>query len=96
MPVYIVSYDLNKYKDYQRLYAAIKTYTYYDSELESFWFIDSYKSAVEIRNHLQQYVDSDDELFVGELVSNWGATNTMQRSGSWLNAGGRTIRDSKA
>ena len=64
MPCYIVSYDLREEKDYEALYDAIKSYAAWAHILESTWAVVASKSAVEVRNHLIGYLDSDDGLFV--------------------------------
>lgn len=61
---YIISYDLRKVKDYNGLYAAIKSYENCRKILESLWGICTTKSAPDIRDHLSDYMDKDDGLFV--------------------------------
>ena len=62
---YIISYDLCKPgRDYMGLYQAIKAYGYWGKLTESTWAVVTYESPVEIRSHLQQYLDSNDRLIV--------------------------------
>lgn len=62
---YIISYDLcQPGRDYTGLYQAIKAYGYWGKLTESTWAVVTYESPVEIRSHLQQYLDGNDRLIV--------------------------------
>jgi hypothetical protein len=64
MACYIVPYDLRKQRNYDELYEAIKSYGTWAHILESTWAVETTKSAVEVRDHLLEFIDSDDGLFV--------------------------------
>jgi len=64
MNAYLISYDLRVNRDYERLYEAIKSYGTYAKILESVWGIVTDASASEIRDHLENFVDKDDGIFV--------------------------------
>lgn len=64
MPCYLISYDLRKSRDYQSLYDAIKSYGTWAHILESTWAVVSQRTAAQVRDHLAQYIDGDDGLFV--------------------------------
>ncbi len=65
MACYIVSYDLiAPGKNYEQLYAALKSYLKWAKINESVWAVVTEKNAVEIRAHLTQYLDENDRLFV--------------------------------
>lgn len=65
MTCYIVSYDLRAQgRNYEQLYAALKNYPKWAMINESVWAIVTEKSAVDIRDNLTQYIDSNDRLFV--------------------------------
>jgi CRISPR/Cas system-associated endoribonuclease Cas2 len=65
MSCYIVSYDLRKPgRNYDSLYSAIKTYTKWARINESVWAVVTPQSAVQIRDYLGQFMDSNDRLFV--------------------------------
>lgn len=64
MTCYIISYDLRKNRDYESLYAAIKSYSKWARITESTWAVITSKSAVEIRDHIAGVMDDDDRLFV--------------------------------
>lgn len=65
MAAYIISYDLNKQKNYPDLISAIKglSGTWWH-HLESTWIVVTDKNAAEIRNILKQHIDNDDQLLV--------------------------------
>jgi hypothetical protein len=84
MAVYLVTYDLNKAgKNYDGLIDAIKAYGAWCKSQKSAWFIDTPKTAAEIRDDLQKHIDADDDLYVVELVKHWASSGTF-RCGAWL------------
>lgn len=80
---YIINYDLRKQKDYESLYAAIRSYGTYVRILKSCWAIVTTKSAKEVRDHLGQYMDSDDGLFVVKSGTE-AAWRNVECSNDWL------------
>lgn len=65
MACYIISYDLvAPGRDYEGLYAAIRTYSNWAKVNESLWAVVTESKAVDIRAHLSQYLDDNDRLFV--------------------------------
>lgn len=69
MATYMVGYDLNKKgQNYPSLIAAIKSYGTFWSCLDSTWLIVTTESAEEIREHLQRFIDANDELLVAALT----------------------------
>jgi len=75
--IYTINYDLRKQRNYEHLYDAIKSYSNWAHPLESMWVILSNKTATQIRDHLVQHIDGDDQLIVA------GATGEA----AWLNLG---------
>jgi hypothetical protein len=66
--VYLVSYDLNRVKDYARLKEGIsKTYPTSAKVLYSQYFVHTDQSAVQIKDALIKFVDADDGLLVTEV-----------------------------
>lgn len=51
-------------RDYEGLYAAIKSYGTWAHVLESLWAVHTSSSAKEIRENLLSYMDSDDGIFI--------------------------------
>lgn len=64
MACYIVLYDLRKQRNYDELYGAIKSFGTWAHILESAWVVVTMESAVEVRDHLLKFADTDDGLFV--------------------------------
>jgi hypothetical protein len=77
MPVFVVSYDLNREKDYQRLWDAL-TALEGRRILYSQWVVYSPTTAEALRDTLARFIDRDDSLLVMDRDSrDWGATNLM-------------------
>ncbi len=66
MNCYIISYDLRTHPspNYERLYEAIKSYEKWAHINESVWAVVTIKNSVEIRDHLFNYIDRNDRIFV--------------------------------
>jgi hypothetical protein len=83
---YFICYDLNnKDKDYEGLKDKIKEIAgKWWHHLDSTWIIKSSRSAVEIRDLLKPFIDSDDELLVA-LYGKEAAWKGFNTEGSeWL------------
>ena len=83
MTVYVVNYDLRKPgRNYQPLWDRLAAWKAVRG-LESMWFIVTSSTAVQIRDDLKAYVDSNDGLFVGILGG--AAWNNLQgQSGQFV------------
>lgn len=83
--IYMISYDLNSPgQNYDKLISEIKTYNGWCKVLKSLWFVYSDKTAADICNHLHQFVDQNDHIFVNELTTNrqgWLSQNVWD----WIN-----------
>ena len=64
MKCYIITYDLRKFRNYDALYNAIKSYGTWGKITESTWAIVTYQNTAQIRDYLLNYIDNDDRLFV--------------------------------
>jgi hypothetical protein len=83
MGIFAVSYDLRAPgRDYQSLYNALGRYQHCHM-MESFWLLDTPKSASNIRDDLSQHIDQNDQLFVGELKRHWAAAK-KDKCTEWL------------
>lgn len=51
-------------KNYEELYAALRTYKYWGRLTESTWAIVTTKTHVEIRDELRKNIDENDRLIV--------------------------------
>jgi len=67
--VFVISYDLNKQKDYQKLWHELKRLGCVRA-LESVWVGALTGTARTVLSHLSQFVDVDDSLVVAETDSN--------------------------
>ena len=83
MNCYIINYDLNKSKDYESLFEAIKSYGTWAKILKSCWAIVTTKSAEQVRDHLLAVMDSDDGIFVVKSGKE-AAWKNVECSGDWL------------
>lgn len=74
MALYFLSYDLRKQRNYQPLYDELERFKA-ERSLESVWvFRRMNTTAVDLRNHFQTFIDSDDGLLVIEAdqwASRW-------------------------
>ena len=83
---YLISYDLIKYKDYEKLTNAIVSISKgCVRPLESVWIIKHEGKASDIRNTLKPYIDSDDKLLVVKLTREAAWTSSLdQEDRDWL------------
>ena len=81
---FIVCYDLcQPGRNYDELYAALKNFHNWGKLTESTWAVVSQLTAVEIRDLLMRYIDSNDRLIVvkGGKSAAW---NRMLAKNQWL------------
>ena len=82
---YLISYDLRKPgRNYSSLYSAIKSYGTYAHVLESVWSISTSRSAVEVRDHLAQHLDQNDDLIVITASAPGAWKGLSQELTDWL------------
>ena len=86
MPAFAVSYDLVEKRNYPSLYRLLKAYNTSIPITESTWCIVANETSVQIRDYLQQALDSDDQLIVFKLTGEWAATSTLNVQADWLRA----------
>lgn len=67
--VLLITYDLNKVKDYKRLYQAIGALgeTKRDASLDSVWFVSTNHTPDQASDYLRKATDSDDHHIVTRL-----------------------------
>ena len=84
MACYLISYDLRQPgRNYDQLYEQIKSYGTWAHINESLWAVVTTKSAVQIRDHLAKYLDSNDRLFVVKSGVEAAWRNAMCKN-EWL------------
>lgn len=86
MATYIISYDLNKQKDYPALYEAIKALGTWCHPVDSPWLVVSDLSASSVRDHLKEVMDGDDALLVCRASTPGAWTGLSSLAGKWLQA----------
>jgi hypothetical protein len=80
MAVFVVSYDLNAPgQNYQPLIDALEAVPHCHP-LKSFWLVDVEQTAIEVRDALLSYMDSNDSLAVIEFTptAQWAAYLPVQ------------------
>jgi len=84
MPLYAVSYDLNKQKNYPKLWAEFDRLGGHKA-LESFYLVDVTSATAQVlRDHLRQFIDEDDSLIVVPFDKRPSTYRTKQGTKEWL------------
>jgi len=85
MNTYLIGYDLNKAgQEYTTLIAQIKALGNWWHCIDSTWIIKSNSNVVQIRDHLTQYIDENDELLVVRLSGEAAWTGFNTECSDWL------------
>jgi len=85
MAVYLVAYDLIKRKDYPKLLEELERLKAHKTQY-SLWLINLNNTAKEVVEHFQQFVDSDDRIWVSKLTSSHYYVNAIGGTNKWLEA----------
>lgn len=81
---HLINYDLcSPGKDYSELITAIKSYGYWAKICESCWAVKTSATDAQIRDHLKNYIDTNDKLFVCAF-DGWAGFNLNQDVVDWL------------
>ncbi|EOC1429087.1 hypothetical protein ACI1AD_004395 [Cronobacter dublinensis] len=65
MPIYCVSYDLNKAgQNYNSLYEELKKSNSWWHHLDSTWLVSTYETAKQLSDRLRNHLDNNDTLLV--------------------------------
>lgn len=89
--IHSITYDLKQPgRNYDDLYQAIKSYSSWAHPLESVWFVDTSSDPRSVCDHLKQYIDSNDILFVVRMSRSWASINLGDDLVNWLNSPTRT------
>jgi len=84
MAVYMIGYDLNKDKDYNELYDAIKSsYPTYWHHLDSTWLVDTTNDAKTIKEKIKPHIDDDDSLLIMRVTSDYSGWLT-EKAWKWI------------
>jgi hypothetical protein len=85
MRTYLIGYDLNKSgQDYKTLTDEIKKLGTWWNCLDSTWIIKSNSTAKDIRDHLINFIDSNDELLVVSLTGESAWQGFDNDCSNWL------------
>jgi len=85
MALFFLEYDLRKQVDYQRLYDELKNFNAIRI-LDSLWcFNRTNINCKALRDHFQQFIDTDDGLVVSE-VADWATWTTLSNPISCRNS----------
>jgi hypothetical protein len=86
--VFLITYDLNKTKDYAQLYQALRTLGEWkrDSDLDSVWFVSTPLTATAIYERLRPHVDADDRFFITQLHNGTHAGWLARTVWDWIEA----------
>jgi hypothetical protein len=79
MPVFSISYDLIKRKDYQTLWAELARIGA-QKYLLSQWAVRRAEgvTATALGNHLRKFIDADDRLFIARIdTTDWVSWNAL-------------------
>lgn len=64
----IITYQLSDEDDYDDLHAAIEAFDDWIHPMRSVWFVDTNKSSKKVRSELEEYIDSDYQIYVGKAT----------------------------
>ncbi|WP_147802905.1 hypothetical protein [Alkalicoccus halolimnae] len=85
MAVYVVTYQLSApEKEYKQLHETMKSFGNYSKRFESFWLIDTFHSAKDVKEKVFACLSADDQLFVIETKKHWSSRNVPDGMIKWL------------
>lgn len=86
MAYYVVTYDLVKDKDYEKLIGELKEMKAERVAL-SVWLLERYQTtAFGLRNHFKKFIDGDDKLIVIEFEKEPAYTIAFTTGANWITA----------
>jgi predicted transcriptional regulator len=83
MALFAVTYDLIAEKDYDSLIDRLNELDTVKVQLSQ-WLLSADNTAIEVKNHLAQYVDEDDKLMVIEFSKKPAYTKAIKGTNAWL------------
>jgi hypothetical protein len=87
--IHVLAYDLKEPNDtsddYARVISAIKSeFSSWCHIEKSVWVVDTAMDAQQARDHLKQFLNDKDVLFVARLSGNWGSLYFGKERNDWL------------
>lgn len=83
MALFSITYDLIDKKDYDTLIDRLKELDTVKVQLSQ-WFLSADNTAIEVKDHLAQFVDDDDKLMVIEFSKKPSYTKALKGTNDWL------------
>ena len=86
MTSYVVAYDLRNEsgsQDYEPLWAELKRLGGHKTQL-SLWLVAVENTAKELHDHMKQFVDNDDRIWVAELTKSHWFSNAIGGTNEWI------------
>jgi len=86
--VIMVSYDINKAKDYLKIHKAMGDLgkSIREMGLDTVWFVHTNYSIEQIQTHLTQAVDKDDRVFISKINPNEYSGWLSKETWDWIKA----------
>lgn len=85
MAYFAVSYQLNKAKDYKPLWDAFTELNAHKA-MRDFYLLDVDSTAIELREHLAQFMDNDDMVFVVPFTQKPSYSRANAGTNDWIKA----------
>lgn len=76
MSLYFISYDLNKQKNYQKLYAELDSFKAVRIVDSTWCFKRVNTNSQSLRDYFKAFIDKDDSIIISE-VTDWASFNTV-------------------
>jgi hypothetical protein len=80
-----INYDLvAPGRDYSRLFEYLRSYGTRAKPLRSMWFVKTNKSATQVRDEVQQFVDGNDKVVTVDVTDSWWGTSFSDEHTQWM------------
>lgn len=80
-----INYDLvGPDRDYPKLYAYLRSYGTRARPLKSMWLVRTNKTVSAVRDEINRYVDSNDEVLVIDVTGDSWASNFTDDHIAWM------------
>lgn len=83
MANFVIGYDLIKRKDYPKLWAEMERLGA-QKAIRDFYLVNLNNTAAEVKDHLKQFVDEDDRVFVVEFTKEPRFTKALKGTTDWI------------
>lgn len=83
MANFVIGYDLIKLKDYPKLWAEMERLGAHKA-MRDFYLVNLDNTPTEVKDHLKQFVDEDDRVFVVEFTKEPKFTKALKGTKGWI------------